>query len=38
MNANEDLRTFDDGVLFWATSNSEGKLVIDKIGTPILDE
>ena len=38
MNTNEDLRTFDDGVLFWATSNSEGKLVINKFGTPILDE
>ena len=38
MNTNEDLRTFDDGVLIWATSNSNGKLVINKIGTPLLDE
>jgi hypothetical protein len=38
MNTNEDLRTFDDGVLIWATSNSNGKLLINKIGTPILDE
>ena len=38
MNTNEDLRTFDDGVLIWATSNSEGKLVINKIGTQRMDE
>lgn len=31
MNTNEDLRTFDDGVLIWASSNSDGKLVINKI-------
>ena len=38
MNTNEDLRTFSDGVLIWATSNSDGKLVINKIGTPKLNE
>ena len=34
MNTNEDLRTFDDGVLIWATSNKDGMLSIIKIGTP----
>ena len=38
MNTNEDLRTFNDGVLIWATSNSKGKLVINKVGEPRLDE
>ena len=38
MNTNEDLRTFRDGVLIWGSANKEGKLVINKIGTPILDE
>jgi len=38
MNTNEDLRTFEDGVLIWATSNKEGYLSINKIGTPILDD
>ena len=38
MNSNEDLDTFNDGVLIWATSNKEGKLVINKIGTPRLNE
>jgi hypothetical protein len=33
MNTNEDLRTFGDGVLLWATSNKDGKLSIIKIGT-----
>ena len=33
MNTNEDLRTFGDGVLIWATSNKDGKLSIIKIGT-----
>ena len=33
MNTNEDLRTFGDGVLIWATSNSNGQLSIIKIGT-----
>ena len=33
MNTNEDLRTFDDGVLIWATSNKEGILSVIKIGT-----
>ena len=33
MNTNEDLRTFEDGVLIWATSNKDGKLSIIKIGT-----
>ena len=37
MNTNEDLRTFNDGVLIWATSNKNGNLVINKIGTPRLD-
>ena len=32
MNTNEDLRTFEDGVLIWATANKEGKLTINKIG------
>ena len=31
MNLNEDLRTFEDGVLIWATANKEGKLSIIKI-------
>ena len=42
MNTNEDLRTFEDGVLIWATANKDGKLTINKIGTndneDILDE
>ena len=38
MNTNEDLRTFADGVLIWATSNTDGKLVINKIGTPKLND
>ena len=38
MNTNEDLRTFRDGVLIWGTSNKDGKLVINKIGTPVLDD
>ena len=33
MNTNEDLRTFRDGVLIWATSDSDNNLVINKIGT-----
>ena len=33
MNTNEDLRTFGDDVLIWATSNKDGKLSIIKIGT-----
>ena len=37
MNTNEDLRTFRDGVLIWATSDSNNNLVINKIGTPRLD-
>ena len=37
MNTNEDLRTFRDGVLILGTANKEGKLVINKIGTPLLD-
>ena len=37
MNTNEDLRTFNDGVLIWATSNSNGNLVINKVGTQRLD-
>ena len=32
MNTNEDLRTFRDGVLIWATSDSDNYLVINKIG------
>ena len=31
MNSNEDLRTFEDGVLIWATANTEGKLIINKL-------
>ena len=38
MNTNEDLRTFYDGVLIWATANKNGKLVVYKIGTPRLNE
>ena len=38
MNTIEDLRTFADGVLIWATSNKEGKLVINKIGSTRLDD
>ena len=38
MNTNEDLRTFSDGVLIWATANNENKLVINKIGTPKLND
>ena len=37
MNTNEDLRTFRDGVLIWATTDSENNLVINKVGTPVLD-
>ena len=32
MNTNEDLRTFRNGVLIWATSDSNNNLVINKIG------
>jgi len=38
MNSNEDLHTFNDGVLIWASTNEKAKLVINKIGTPRLDE
>ena len=38
MNTNEDLRTFRDGVLIWGGADSEGKLVIHKIGTPSLTD
>ena len=38
MNTNEDLRTFSDGVIIWATANSTGNLVINKIGSPRLDK
>ena len=38
MNTNEDLRTFRDGVLIWGAANKDGKLVINKIGTPLLDD
>ena len=38
MNTCEDFKTFDDGVLIWATSNIDGKLVINKIGSPKLDD
>ena len=38
MNTNEDLRTFRDGVLIWGGANKDGKLVIHKIGTPLLDD
>ena len=38
MNTNEDLKTFEDGVLIWATSNTEGKLYINKIGQSRLSE
>ena len=32
MNTNEDLRTFSNGILIWATSDSSNYLVINKIG------
>ena len=32
MNTNEDLKTFRDGVIIWATSNKDGKVTINKIG------
>ena len=38
MNTNEELRTFHDGVLIWASANGKGNLVINKIGDPLLDE
>ena len=38
MNTNEDLRTFRDGVLIWGGADSEGNLVIHKIGTPSLSD
>ena len=38
MNTNEDLKTFRDGVLIWGATNKDGKLVIHKIGTPLLDD
>ena len=37
MNTNEDLRTFKDGVLIWAAADKDKNLVINKIGTPLLD-
>lgn len=38
MNSNDDFQTFNDGVLIWASTNENGKLVINKIGKPRLDE
>ena len=38
MNTNEDLRTFRDGVLIWGAANKDGNLVINKIGTHLLDD
>ncbi len=38
MNTNEELRTFRDGVLIWGSANKDNKLVINKIGTPLLDD
>ena len=38
MNTNEEIRTFQDGVLIWATSNSNGNLTINKVGTQRLDK
>lgn len=38
MNTNEDWRNLEDGVLIWVTSNKNGCLSINKIGTPILDD
>ena len=32
MNTNEDLRTFKNGVLIWATADSNNNLVVNKIG------
>ena len=38
MNTNEEIRTFQDGVLNWATSNSNGNLTINKVGIQRLDK
>ena len=38
INTNEDLKTFNNGVLIWASTNKESKLIIQKIGTPLLNE
>ena len=38
INSNDDFQTFNDGVLIWASTNEKGKLVINKIGTPRLNE
>ena len=38
MNSNEDLKTFHDGVLIWATGNKQQNLIINKIGIPRLDD
>ena len=38
MNTNEDLRTFKDGVLIWGGADTEGNLVIHKIGNPTLTD
>ena len=38
MNTNEDLRTFRDGVLIWGAADTNGNLVIHKIGTPSLSD
>ena len=38
MNTNEELRTFRDGVLIWGSANEDNKLVINKIGKPLLDD
>ena len=38
MNTNDEIRTFQDGVLIWATANAEGNLTINKVGDQRLDE
>ena len=38
MNTNEEIKTFQDGVLIWATSNSNGNLTINKVGIQRLDK
>ena len=38
INSNDDFQTFNDGVLIWASTNEKGKLVINKIGIPRLNE
>ena len=38
MSSNEDMRTFDDGVLIWASVGSDGKIYVNKLGEQRLSE